>query len=789
MKKSLALLAAGALLAGGCAAFAGDTMVMSQEAMNGKFSPFFSTSAADKSGYVYTQVLAMTTDRVGAIVFNAIEGETRSYNGKDYVYKGVSDLTQKYDEKTDTTKYTVKLRDDVKFSDGTPLTIDDLIFSWYVHFDPSYDGAGTLRSVPIVGLQDYITQTNSKVFEKYNALFDKLAAGADKPEGDLTKELIASFKADVEKAWKATDTAIVDYVWSKYKDGAGDYGMDPAKLTDADKYTLAAASWNLGKYDKDAKTFTTNGTKKAYNIAKGERLTAEDFEANTKAIYKDDLKKYSSTEYPPKGKDLMEDMRGSFIRTYGSKDKAMGGKRVENVAGIKRIDDYNAEVTVKGFAANAIYQLFGGYISPKHYYGDGKYDYAKNYFGFPYGDLSVVKAKTSKPLGAGPYKFIKYDNRVVYMEANPDYYLGAPKIKYFQIKETQANEVASGLKTGSIDFGNLSASKPNVATIKEYNGNGEINGPVVYTMTMDTLGYGYIGLNASRMNVKGEAGSEASKNLRRAFATVLAAFRNIAYDSYYGEIASVIEYPISKTSWASPQPTDEGYHTAFSTDVDGKAIYKTGESLDDRRAAAKQAAIGFLKAAGYTWDDKAGKFTKAPEGARMSYQVIIGAGGTGDHPSYAVLTYARDLLAGIGIELKIDDPADSAVMWNKLESNECDMWCAAWQAVIDPDMYQIYHSSNRHGQPGATGSNHYMIDDKHLDELIVDARASEDQAYRKEIYKEALDVIMDWAVEVPCYQRKDFVIFSAERFDVDSLIKDPTTFYSQGDEIQDAALK
>ena len=39
-----------------------------------------------------------------------------------------------------------------------------------------------------------------------------------------------------------------------------------------------------------------------------------------------------------------------------------------------------------------------------HYYGDESlYDYENNSFGFPKGDLSGVKEKTGKPLGAGPY--------------------------------------------------------------------------------------------------------------------------------------------------------------------------------------------------------------------------------------------------------------------------------------------------------------------------------------------------------------------------------------------------
>ena len=46
----------------------------------------------------------------------------------------------------DETTYTVKIRDDVKFSDGEPMTADDIIFSLYVYLDPSYTGGVTLSS-------------------------------------------------------------------------------------------------------------------------------------------------------------------------------------------------------------------------------------------------------------------------------------------------------------------------------------------------------------------------------------------------------------------------------------------------------------------------------------------------------------------------------------------------------------------------------------------------------------------------------------------------------------------
>ena len=69
----------------------------------------------------------LTTDRVGGIIYNAIEGETVKYNGKDYKYTGIADV--KVDQKDDgTVEYTFKIKEGVKFSDGVELTADDEFF-------------------------------------------------------------------------------------------------------------------------------------------------------------------------------------------------------------------------------------------------------------------------------------------------------------------------------------------------------------------------------------------------------------------------------------------------------------------------------------------------------------------------------------------------------------------------------------------------------------------------------------------------------------------------------------
>ena len=114
------------------------TLVLAETGFEGKFSPFFASSASDQDVIDMTQLGLLGADRKGEMILNGIEGETREYNGTDYTYYGTSDcVVTENDDGTVT--YDIKLRDDLKFSDGEPVTIDDVIFSMYVFLDPTYD--------------------------------------------------------------------------------------------------------------------------------------------------------------------------------------------------------------------------------------------------------------------------------------------------------------------------------------------------------------------------------------------------------------------------------------------------------------------------------------------------------------------------------------------------------------------------------------------------------------------------------------------------------------------------
>ena len=773
------LLVLAMVLSIGGAAFADENtpLVVAYSPFSAKFSPFYADTAYDRDAVDITQLTILTTDRAGGIIYNAIEGETVPYNGTDYLYTGPADIKVEYDEASDTTKYTAKIRDDLVFSDGVPVTADDIIFTYYTYLDPSYVGSTTLSSYKIVGLNEYQTQTTSEVYEKYAALAEEIFAAGEAHEWSeadgWTKEQQDGLWALVKEGWLNDVQGIVDYVYNNYISYSEDYaGMTAEEIAESNskKVAFGMVMWGFGSIEEGVLT-TSDG--KTFDLATDE-VTVEDYYNATYAAYEGDVDAYAGTE-SANGTDVGGNARLAFVMEWGPKDEAMGDEGVPNIAGIKKVDDYTVEVTTEGYEAPAVYSILGINITPMHYYGDAsKYDYENNKFGFDFGDLSTQKSLIEHPMGAGPYKFISYENKVITFEANELYFKGAPKIHEIQFKETASAEVATALSTGEVDAGEMTGSKARFAEVGDINGNGEITGDVITTSKVDNLGYGYIGMNADTVNIGGNASSDASKALRKGLATVLAVYRDVAYDSYYGEAASVIQYPISNTSWAAPQSTDEGFKLAFSVDADGNDIYTADMTADEKYAAATAAALTWFEAAGYTVED--GKITAAPDGGKTEFEVIIPGDGTGDHPSYTVLTMARDALEQVGITLTINDPADSNVLWDALDAGSQELWCAAWGATIDPDMYQVYHSSGVVGE-GGSDSNHYHIRDAELDQLIVDARRSDNQAYRKSVYKQCLDIIIDWAVEIPAYQRQNCIVFSTERINISTITPDITTFW------------
>ena len=145
---------------------------------------------------------------------------------------------------------------------------------------------------------------------------------------------------------------------------------------------------------------------------------------------------------------------------------------------------------------------------------------------------------------------------------------------------------------------------------------------------------------------------------------------------------------------------------------------------------------------------------------------------------------AEEILESYGFVVTVkNDP--SAL--KKLATGNLEVWAAAWSSTVDPDMYQVYHKDSNATSTKNWGYDTIFADQdgkqfydeqqiiEDLSKLIDEARETTVQSKRADIYGEALDLVMDLAVELPTYQRNDCVAYTTV-IDANSLNQDPNAF-------------
>lgn len=126
-----------------------ERLIVMSEPMDGLFNPFYSTSAPDMDVVGMTQLSMLSTDKDGKIAYGEDEPTV------------VLDYKQEFNENEGSegvTTYYFVLKNGIKYSDGMPLTMNDVLFNMYVYLDPVYTGSTTMYSTDIVGLKKYRTQ-------------------------------------------------------------------------------------------------------------------------------------------------------------------------------------------------------------------------------------------------------------------------------------------------------------------------------------------------------------------------------------------------------------------------------------------------------------------------------------------------------------------------------------------------------------------------------------------------------------------------------------------------------
>lgn len=715
-------------------------LVVSTGTLDGKFSPFFATSAYDVDVTDMTQLKLLFYNKDGA--------PEAGIDVPSFAY----DYKQEISSDNATSTYTFTLKNGITFSDGKPVTVKDVLFSIYVLADPQYDGSSTYYTMKIQGMSEYRLQTNADTLKMVKAILDAgIKAGDDgsmviNPAQGVTAEQQEKFWSYLDEGGAGFAQEIIDYVNTKYTSYIPDYFAPYTAEQVAASPTMQAAFgmvlWGFGEVDENGAFKDSMGN--TYDLSK-DTVDAKVYWKNILDAYGYDLSDAGINAEKAGDLTVQDYVESAYINAEG---KVAGG--VQNISGIttgkvKSDDGVEREyvkVVIDGVDPTAIFKLGDIAVTPSHYYTEG-YTGTLNENGVDLDKkefMDFLKTKNTKPIGAGPYVFQEYKDNVVTYTANDAFPLGSPKIKTFRYQEVAMGSELDSVLTSTVHYSDPSASMTIINDITA--GSGDYS-KLSYTL-VDNDGYGYIG-------IQGQAIPELQ--VRKALAHAMNV--QLAVDNYYQELASVNYRTMTKILWAYP----DNPNNLFPYDGTGETSKKLFEEAGYKYDAAKKI---MTYPAGH-----------AKAGQQVTFKFVLPSDAA-NHPAGSIFIDTQEVLAKIGV--KVDIESDQSLL-NKLSTayeSGLQVWAAAWgSGGVDPDMFQIWHSDPavNQGTSAARSGLYYLFANgsdeekamlKELNELIMAGRSTLDTEERKTIYKRALELSTGLAVEVPTYQRKNMYVFNSE---------------------------
>ncbi len=807
-----------------------DAFVVMTEQVDGLFNPFFSTSSADSSVVSMTQIGMLSSKYENGEVKVAY-GENEAVVVKDY------DIT----ENADTTTYTFVLKNGIQFSDGQPLTMEDVLFNYYVYLDPVYTGSNTLYSTDILGLSEYRTQTVGSASDDSDSLISSQAASRAQ---NRIRELINLYRAQQ----KASSIGSVDYATmvsaiNSHKVSAGYQNAisnDPATVTSeqllkdyeralelfreelSSDYINAQESY-VDEPFKSHSQFTNevfcfmyaegyveveyaegaDGKKDRTTIKSltpkyPESITTK--EAAIEYVYSDVISRqldvvlqYWATattltnEFVAKAKEVIlhenmsddgslavpnisgivslghTDAAGTAITVNGTSYTVASSHNSDGT--VAKEGEYDVlQITIQGVDPKAIWN-FAISVAPQHYYGENSavgVDIANNKFGVEFASFSfmtdvIQSTRNIKlPMCAGPYKVTDaansdtpgetgfYADNVVYFKANEHFHTVGTGIENAKIAKLRYQVVSSNNAIAALESGSVHYISPSLTT-ENYEKLTGLASKGMVTMSTDQLGYGYIGINSAKVN---------DINIRKAI--MCAMNTTLALDYYRSGTASQIYWPMSMVSWAYPKDESGNYSTDNGMDYPQfNGTWTESIAISNIEKYMQQA------------DVSAGD-------SKLKITFTIAGSNLQDHPTYKVFRDAADMLNNLGWDVEV--VCDTQAL-TKINTGSLQVWAAAWSSALDPDMYQVYHKDSSATSTLAWGYNYLktsgtaeelkILDD--LSDLIDQARKTNDKALRTELYEQAMEKVLELAVELPVYQRSVLYAYNSNVIKADSL--------------------
>ncbi|EGQ2879388.1 ABC transporter substrate-binding protein [Staphylococcus pseudintermedius] len=393
----------------------------------------------------------------------------------------------------------------------------------------------------------------------------------------------------------------------------------------------------------------------------------------------------------------------------GAEEKRNG--QADRISGIKKIDDYTAEITFKEHKANNLLELWTSAPISEKVFKD-----------IPVKDMAKSDAVRKNPIGIGPYKVKRIvDGESVELVKNKDYWRGEPNIDNINLRVVEQTSMTQALENGDIDMATITAP-----IAKEIKDSGSEN---LQLLQAPSTSYAIVGFVLNDYDKKAQKiGKERpkyqDKKLRQAMAYAIN--RKEWIDAFYYGYGKPLNGLIPSAHWSGAK---EGDVKEYKYDVD-----KAKQLLDE---------------GGYKDKDGDG-FREDPQGKPFVVNLKHYAG---SNPTFEPRTAAlKGYWEKVGLKTKVE-MEEFGKYSSDLEKSSKDMevYFRTWQQGSDPDPSELYRSTalwneSRYNNPKT---------DKILDEAVDTKVVGDDNDKRKEKYLEWQKIMAEDVPVIPIVELED----------------------------------
>ncbi len=720
-----------------------DALVIMSDELDGLFNPFFSTTAADGTIVSTTQIGMLGTDYVNGEVTVAC-GDEHAVVVKDYA------ITP--NDANGTTVYTFVIKNGITFSDGTPLTINDVLFNLYVYLDPVYTGSSTMYSTDIVGLRDYRTQTYSSGSSDTD---DRISQQASNRAKNRINELINLFKVVGKTDTQGSYSATYDDMVKAIQTHALSNGYKEAISNDAASVT---AEQLLKDYELTLKYFEEElntdyvSSKEAY-LEEPYKSTGE-FDEVTSFMYAEgyvtieyekdennkDIKsqiKKVTRNYSP---DVVKDKESAIKYVYDSKieqelhqilmywataqklsteytaqakevilhaNVTDGQLAVPNIAGIVSLGHTSTvnEVTVN----NGTYTVAHQHNDNGTPANEGEYDVLQITingtdpkaiwnFAFSVAPHHYYSDKEKYPVDIAANKFgVEYGSydfmtTVIQSPRNNDVPMGAGAYMATDVNNSD-NPAGTAFFSNNVVYfkanDNFLLGEPKIKKIRYQVVSASNALSMLESGEVDFVTPQFTQNNIDKINSLASKGIEKASTRQLGYGYIGINAGKVPNINIRKAIMCAMDTSLALSYYSTG--TAETIYWPMSTVSWAYPKDESGNNSQDN-LHSEYIAIRWNRDAA---KDSIKSYMEAAgvseDDSALSIKFTIAGSNLTDHPTYQTFQTAADLLNECGWSIEVVPDTQALT---KLSTGSLAVWAAAWGSTIDPDMYQVYHKNS-----------------------------------------------------------------------------------------------